>query len=290
MDVKEELAKYYKRFPKKQISIKGKPFEYRYLKNADADKTLIFLTGGLGLSDLCYRYVSEFSKDFSVAVFDYPVAFRSNEQLADAIAVLIKYTEMKNVWLVGQSYGGMIAQVTAKRHPECVNGLVLSNTGTLASDMKFDGIENLYAMMKKAQKFRDKYDKHMPMFILKPMLRQGIKMKLGKQDKSLCDFIMKFMDCAFDQYTNEYLWHMDNLLADLRNEWGFKPEDFAYLKGKVLLMLSDDDKTFNQDVKDSLIKVMPQPKVRTDLTGGHLAMFFCRDEYMKTVRKFIKEA
>lgn len=37
--------------------------------------------------------------------------------LADAMPELFARLEAKNIYLVRQSYGGLIAQITAKRHP-----------------------------------------------------------------------------------------------------------------------------------------------------------------------------
>lgn len=57
--------------------------------------------------------------------------------------------------------------------------------------------------------------------------------------------------------------------------------------GRVLLILSEDDHAFNQANKDALVRLMPDPTVVTDLTGGHLALLVRMDEYMDTVRAFI---
>ncbi len=48
--------------------------------------------------------------------------------------------------------------------------------------------------------------------------------------------------------------------------------DFEQWDGKVLLILSADDNTFNQACKDSLIALMPDPAVVTNILGGHLAL------------------
>ena len=47
----------------------------------------------------------------------------------------------EKAWLVGQSLGGVVAQIIAARHPEVVEGLVLSNTCSLAKDMGDEGIQ-----------------------------------------------------------------------------------------------------------------------------------------------------
>ncbi len=61
------------------------------------------------------------------------------------------------------------------------------------------------------------------------------------------------------------------------------------LKDKVLLILSDDDKTFHDEVKNALIDSMPNPTVKTDLTGGHLALMVNCDEYIRIITDYINQ-
>ena len=101
----------------------GKLFTYRYYQNPQAKATLVLLTGGIGLSDLFYKHFARFARDFSVLTFDYQLQFGDNGEFADAVAELLRHLKEK-VWLVGQSLGGVVAQVIASRHPEVVEGLV----------------------------------------------------------------------------------------------------------------------------------------------------------------------
>ena len=57
---------------------------------------------------------------------------------------------------------------------------------------------------------------------------------------------------------------------------------------KVLLILSEDDTTFNQACKDSLIAIMPNPTVVTNLTGGHLALMVRLERYAELVTEYIQ--
>jgi pimeloyl-ACP methyl ester carboxylesterase len=58
--------------------------------------------------------------------FDYRYFYNLNaKHTADAVAELLNRLEVK-AWLVGQSLGGIVAQIIAKEHPEVVEGMVLS--------------------------------------------------------------------------------------------------------------------------------------------------------------------
>ena len=136
------LAEFRRAYPTATYTVSsGKPFVYRYCKNPNAKTTLVLLTGGIGLSDLFYRHFARFARDFSVLTFDYQLPFENNAQFADAVAELLSYLG-ERVWLVGQSLGGVVAQIIARRHPEAVAGLVLSNTCSLSGNMSKAGYQD----------------------------------------------------------------------------------------------------------------------------------------------------
>ena len=100
--------------------------------------------------------------------------------------------------------------------------------------------------------------------------------------------IKQFMKILKPDMTKEYFCHMTHLLGDLRNYLGTHcNEDFEYLRGHVLIIEPDDDKTFTDDIKDTLVRIMPEPEVVRDIPGGHLAMMFDIDGFMKIMNDFM---
>lgn len=148
------LAEFRQVYPEDAFIVSsGKTFLYRYYKNPEARATLVLLTGGIGLSDLFYRHFDRFSRDFSVLTFDYQIPFADNGEFADAVVELL-HSLREKVWLVGQSLGGVVAQIIAQRHPDVVEGLVLSNTCSLSGSMSEAGYRDLMRILEGQQKFR----------------------------------------------------------------------------------------------------------------------------------------
>lgn len=120
-----ELNEFYEKYPNNTEQLNsGKQFTYRYYKNSSAKATLLLLTGGIGLSDLFYLHFERFAKEFSVLTFDYQIQFVDNKEFAQAVAELLNKLNEK-VWLVGQSLGGIVAQIIARNYPDVVEGMVL---------------------------------------------------------------------------------------------------------------------------------------------------------------------
>ena len=116
IDMKKEFENYNTLAPVKTANINGCEFAYRYYKNPnpEVNVTLLVLAGGTGLADGMFAMAKSFMDKYSLIAFNYPMAFKDNEATADAIYELIKHLKAENVYLWGQSYGGL--QVTP---PQC---------------------------------------------------------------------------------------------------------------------------------------------------------------------------
>jgi pimeloyl-ACP methyl ester carboxylesterase len=270
------------------LSSTGKEFNYRYFHNPDARDTIVLLTGGIGLSDLFYLHFEKFTKDFSVITFDYQLAFTTIDEFVDAVAELLDILNIK-AWLVGQSLGGIIAQILAREHPSVVEGLVLSNTCSLSADMTDEAYTYLMNMIK-YEKRSKKLLQIIPFNLYKKLMCKAVMKKLPgdctEQEKvlmgELCDVMMQ-------RLTKEYVGHMCDFLVDTEKHFGMTSADFREWDNKVLLILSDDDDTFVDACKQSLINIMTNPTVVTNISGGHLALLIRLDEYSDTITNYILE-
>ena len=165
--------------------------------------------------------------------------------------------------------------------------MVLSNTCSLAKDMGSEAYEHLQKMIEN-QKQSKKMLKFVPFSLFKKLIKFTVMKKktdgFTEQERNrmenLCDAMLKLL-------TKEYEYHMADFLIDTENHFGMTSEDFAQFNDRVLLILSEDDNTFNQACKDSLISIMTNPTVVTDITGGHLALLVKLEKYSETVSDYI---
>ena len=288
--IKKDFEEYNKLAPIKTTEINGREFAYRYYKNPNPDinVTLLVLAGGAGLGDGIFAIAKSFMNKYSIISFNYPMAFKGNEATADAIYELIKYLNAENVYLWGQSYGGLLAQIIAKRHPDVVKGLILTSTASLSNNIKYEGMKRFYEMLneEKEQKNKRLYS-HFPMFLLPVIMKLAFKKHL-KDSPETYNTVKEIFSLIKSSITTVYFLHMDSLLFDLRNFIGtHHKEDFEYLKEKVLIIEPDDDKTFTDDIKEALINIMTQPKVVPNVQGGHLAIMLNPEKTSVIIDEFI---
>ena len=281
------LAEFRQKYPSAVFTTgSGKPFTYRYYRNPRAKATLLLLTGGIGLSDLFFLHFDRFARDFSVLTFDYQIPFADNGELADAAAELLRALG-ERVWLVGQSLGGVVAQVIAARHPEVTAGLILSNTCSLSAEMSGEGRGDLMRMLGEQRKFK-KLLAVLPFPLIKRLMKRTVmKTKTAGFTPQESAVMEELCDAMVELLTKPYELHMADLLLDAANYFVLRREDFARWDGRVLLLLSEDDHTFTPACKEDLIALMPHPTVVTNLTGGHLALLVRLEQYAALVTDFI---
>ena len=232
MDMKKEFENYNMIAPEQIAKLSVGEFKYRYYKNPNpkVNATIVMLAGGSGMADGFFSLAKVFMDNYSFISFNYPMEYKGNEKTADAIAELIKYLKAENVYYWGQSYGGLIAQIIAKNHPEVVKGLILTSTASLSNDIRFEGMECFVGMIneKKEQK-RYKTYKKFPMFLLPVMMNLAFK-KYLKDKPGASKSVKELMRQLKPVMTKEYFCHMTSLLGDLRNYIGtHHKEDFEFL-------------------------------------------------------------
>ena len=86
-------------------------------------------------------------------------------------------------------------------------------------------------------------------------------------------------------YTKEKDVHISGLLADLMKQTPVTETDFRMLKGKILLILPDQD-FFSGKMQKDLIQLMHDPVIQY-VSGGHLSTILKADDYVKVIRDFL---
>ena len=287
----DELWELYERLaPVREENIGGRVFRYRYYKNPapETEATFVTLAGGTGAGDGFFFFADEFEKLCSFVSFNYPMDFRTNSETADAVAELLSRLECKNIWLFGQSYGGLLAQIIAARHPELVRGMILSSTISLSNDLKYAGMERLVAMISEKKEAKNKrIDKLIPMKLMPKFIGLAVK-KYSDDPKVQSDFKAIFEKIA-PSMTGEYFAHMDGLLGDLRSHIGlYGPEAMAALEDRVLIFAQEDDKTWTPDMIEAMLRFYPKAEKAPSLEGGHLVMMSKPEEYFAILKDFIR--
>ncbi len=120
--------------------------EMEYVQFGDGEKTMIMMPGiGLtkivGSADAIEAAYGPYTKDYTVYVFDRPNTLKKGttiEEIADDFITVFKALELKDIYLFGVSYGGMLSQHIAIKAPELVKKLCLTSTDSKVSEGAYE--------------------------------------------------------------------------------------------------------------------------------------------------------
>lgn len=136
--------------PGKHIKINGVPI--RYVQQG-AGKDILLIHGSSGSIEDWQPIFGELAKSYRVTAFDRPghgfsgdVPDHSQENNARVAVALIKQLKLNDVLVVGHSYGGPIALLTATRAPERVHGVVVLDSALFAPIRQADAALSLISI------------------------------------------------------------------------------------------------------------------------------------------------
>lgn len=94
---------------------------------------------------------------------------------------------------------------------------------------------------------------------LKPKLIKAGMSHIRNESKEEIAYVQDMFETIFKDYTKEKDVHISGLLADLMNQTPVTAENFQQLKGKILLILPDQD-FFSGQMQEDLIRLMHDPE------------------------------
>ena len=256
--------------------------QFRYILCGKGAKTLTILIGGMGLAELNFAFIEKLESSYRVLAFDYPLGKDTNAELIDSIHEHIKELGIDKTIFIGESYGGYVAQMFARKYPDVTEGLCLFSTASLNTET-IESLRKRYSGLAKPGIW---ILGHVPYNWLKPILIKASMKKVKNVSEDEYNYMNDFFVWAFKDYTGKFDVHMTSLLVDIMNQKPCKKEEFDYLKGKVMLILPDDDESFTTQMQNDLIKLFEEPYVVEHITGGHLAPILQTERYVEEINAF----
>lgn len=250
--------------------------EWRYRVVGTAPPALLACPGGELVNDLAFDFAMAISDTHRVVYPAYP-RVHSIEELADGLCAILDAERIAQAAVLGASFGGAVAQVLIRRHPERISALILSNTGVplryLAPSVR------IFELIAHA----------LPWPVITSLLRKPLLTALDPAGAA-ADFWREYLDELFSSRIAKA-----DLLANFRIQhdyhvrFHFAPEDLKNWHGRILIAESDTD-VIGPRRRRALRRTYPNADVRTFHNGGHATMFLRFDEYLAMVRQFLDPA
>ena len=278
MTFREKLDNFRKNHPYSTLRVPGA--EIRYYLSGEGSP-LVFLNGGMNISEMWMDYLERLEQHHRVLLFDYPMGLTTNQALVRGMDQMFRQLGIEKPVLIGASDGGMVAQLYTQYRPDNVGGLILCATGgmdektirSLRKQYFFTPVLLWYMKRCNYEKFKKK------------LAKAGAGHAKGESPEVRA-YVLEMFQAMFEGYPREKDLHVTGLLADLMHQVPVTAETFAHLKGKILLMLPDHD-FFSQEMQQSLLALMPEPKL-VPVHGGHISTVLRPEEFLDAMEEFLQ--
>jgi len=246
-----------------QIVIKDLLISYNI--QGDGEKTLLFLHGWGSNKEIWQGCIRELENErISLYAIDLPGFGASQIPLkpmtvgdyAEIVAEFIKKLELKNVILIGHSFGGRIGIKLVSMRPELIEKLVLVDSAGFAMDANKKNLANAAAKIVKP--------------IFKPKFMQGLRKKIYKQIGSDYAETSGTMTATYVKTIEEDL-----------------TEDLKKITVPTLIIFGEDDTVTPVSYGEKMHSLVPNSKFKILKQAGHFSFLDKPEEFVEVLNKFI---
>lgn len=282
-DFREEYKAFLREYPYKTIEVDGVTVRYQRGGKEGAPTVLFF--HGLEMQEMWMPYVLHFREKYGFLIYEYPFFTVKLEEQIEFLRKMLDKLGIEEVILLGASDGGVNAQMFAKKYPEMVKAMILTTTLTLDSDY----IRNIKKEWIKGP-IMINLMKIMPAkTLMKQLIKLSPKFLEYETPENKAYGISFYETVASDlQYKKRFI-HSYTCVFMLRNCEYFKKEDFAYLRGKVQILVPEHD-IFKKEDQEILAALFRDLDARIeDAPGGHVGFIVQADAYLEKIDRFLEK-
>lgn len=250
--------------------------EWEYIISGNGSNTLLFLNGGLRVADSAFKYVSLFNKDYKVITPTYP-SILSLDKILDGILKIVKKEQVGNLFLLCQSYGGMIGEVLIQNNPNLFSKVIFSGTSPIKASKK--GVFQLH--------LRSKLISILPNKLVLKIYKKNL-LKVIEYPESEMLFWDNYLNMLFDNYLKkrDALSHFKTSLSALNN-YSFDKTKNKFC-GDVMVLRGEFDKLVTSLDISEMQKYYGDIQTNVISAAGHTCAFQNSEEFYRVIISFLK--
>ncbi|WP_159080626.1 alpha/beta fold hydrolase [Nocardia suismassiliense] len=245
--------------------------DWRYYTGGTGDPVLL-LSGGAGIGISWLDVASALIPRFRTIAPDYPSGVGSVAELVDGVVAVLDAEGVDRAHVVGQSAGGMFAELLSRRAPDRVRSLTLSSTGLY-------GPEDV-------DRLRMRVDTTVatPWPETQAAIRTALRSTWADSEEA--EFWIEQVVTATDAAGSAGAANSYRLLLELAEGVDELMRGPAW-SGPTLIFRADDDPLITSTHTGRLRDLHPGCEFRTFTEGGHSLLISRTADYVATVTEFL---
>ena len=261
----------------KRVLVDGVRWPYYRL---GAGTPVLWLTGGLRRAALAARFLEGLAAQHTVIAPDY-VPVGTVAEFAVAFDAILSAESVDTVALVGQSYGGMLAQAYLAHRPGAIDRLILSSTGPADYARRWLPIEDLLVFLAKV----------VPEKLLKELVASGLSRLTRQlptvQQRQMADLVRR---TVHERLSRADVVSHFAVAADLIRTQIVTPAAFSGWSGRIIVLTAQNDPTqSSKDIPHYERLFGRTPEVLSLGQLGHAAVLTDPSAYIDLVERALRQ-
>jgi pimeloyl-ACP methyl ester carboxylesterase len=248
---------------------------WAYYDLGSGPETRLVLTGALAIPYFDWHHLLSFAQTHRVIAPCYP-AVDTMDALCDGLAGILRHEGISRAHVQGGSYGGFVAQIFVRRYPEMTASLILSHTQPTYPDD--EGTMKLQRMLRLA--------KLLPAGVLRWLMNLSLSRLMPEKTPDVMLVLAIYAELLRVRLTkSDFL----SILARTVDYEGhrFAPDDLADWPGLILIMMTENDRTTPEEVREDFKRLYPQAHVHLFEGTGHATSWEQADTYRAVINDFL---
>lgn len=275
----EQLIAFRTTYPRHTISHNG--MQWKYHINGKGKPALLLLPGGLGSGEAFFAHFMELVSRYTVIAPYYGKAEHIDE-LTDGIIAIMEHEGIDMFHVLGQSFGGLVAQALLSKVPHRIDRIILSHTTTASPD------PTAASSLKRMVRIRNlmRVVKMVPRSMLITVSRNKIQKHFRSMPPEETPFWQWYFGELIQNQTKQELLaiYMCILSLDSRSVPPISP---VFDQSNMLIIDSPADASFSEEERNAVRTQFPDADFLRFKHAGHLSIITDRKPYMKEIRKFL---
>jgi pimeloyl-ACP methyl ester carboxylesterase len=267
------LHRFRTQYPYRRTMIDGT--QWQYIDTGLHERVLLVLTGVPCIAEISWLSIERLAECRRVIAPDYP-PLDTMAGLVDGIAGLLDREGIARADVMGGSYGGFVAQVFVRRHPNRTASLILSHTLVPGRDETEQAAQVV------------RWGCLLPASVLRSLFRRRLsKLIFEGQHPELALSQAHFVEIVNCRLTKAQIISMMRRVVDMAENHRFTPDDLSDWPGRILLLMADDDPATPEPAREALVAMYPQAQMHLFSGTGHAASVLKPDEYFGEIDEFL---
>ena len=268
MSDKEGLNQYYQEVPRESLQkykgfLSQYPYQtfqfqrqtWNYIDTGKGKRSLLLLAGGTGAADISFQTITHLAREYRVIAPDYP-PLNTIKELFDGLQALLANLNIETFFLMGGSYGGIMAHSLVRMFKERVEKVVITAAGP-------PNPENSKQLRRMMPLFR-----FMPLGILKRMLTKSFQNLVAESDNPDMHMLWGITRKVIrERIKRADLVALTNRLIDQTDHYSFNAQDLADWQGEMLFILGGKDPSTSPEKIERLRELYQRRKFRLSRMG-----------------------